>query len=201
MSVRGLFKSEIEKAQTRLNSLFGEETFLTFREDLRAIYIEHRDVEDATEWQKRAWMHMGRQGLDETRRRYISFGTHLDLLNLSDAALSAAIGFGINWGAKALGVPSVPSVIIAFFVSLFLYSMNTGLVFAKALVTEIAYPREQIHVRLEPADLRFRAGWNKGVIQSSGSVVGIIIYGTITHPGSRGYDLGLRLVKWWVKRG
>jgi len=133
MSVRGLFKSEIEKAQTRLNSLFGEETFLTFREDLRAIYIEHRDVEDATEWQKRAWMHMGRQGLDETRRRYISFGTHLDLLNLSDAALSAAIGFGINWGAKALGVPSVPSVIIAFFVSLFLYSMNTGLVFAKAL--------------------------------------------------------------------
>jgi hypothetical protein len=79
--------------------------------------------------------------------------------------------------------------------------MNTGLVFAKALVTEIAYPREQIHVRLEPADLRFRAGWNKGVIQSSGSVVGIIIYGTITHPGSRGYDLGLRLVKWWVKRG
>jgi len=98
MSVRGLFKSEIEKAQTRLNSLFGEETFLTFREDLRAIYIEHRDVEDATEWQKRAWMHMGRQGLDETRRRYISFGTHLDLLNLSDAALSAAIGFGINWG-------------------------------------------------------------------------------------------------------
>jgi len=102
MSVRGLFKSEIESPNPSELPVW-EETFLTFREDLRAIYIEHRDVEDATEWQKRAWMHMGRQGLDETRRRYISFGTHLDLLNLSDAALSAAIGFGINWGAKALG--------------------------------------------------------------------------------------------------
>lgn len=200
MSGRGLFKSEIEKAQTRLNILFGDETFLSFREDLRDIYIEHRDVDDATEWEKRTWMCMGRQGLDETRGRYISFGTHLDLLNLSDAALSAAIGFGINLGATTIGIPSVPSVIIAFSVSLLLYSMNTGLVFAKALVTEIAYPREQIHTRLDPAELRFRAGWNKGVIQSSGSMMGIIIYGAVTNPGSRGYDLGLRFIEWWVKR-
>lgn len=200
MSARGLFKSEIEKAQTRLNTLFGEKTFLTLREDLREIYIKHSDVADATEWKKRAWMHMGRQGLDETRRQYVSFGTHLDFLNLSDAALSAAIGFGVNWLSQALGVPSIPSIIIAFAVTLFLYSLNTGLVFAKALITKIAYPREKIHTRLDPADLRFRAGWNKGVIQSSPTMMGIIIYGTVTHPGSRGYELGLRFIEWWVKR-
>lgn len=200
MSNSSLFQSEIEKAQARLNSLFGSETFVVFRDDLCKIYIDNRDVSDAPEWKKRTWMYTGRQGLDEIRRRYLTFGTSLDLLNLSDAALSATIGYGVNWIAKILGTPSIPSLIIAFVVSVLLYLLNTGLVFAKALVTEVSYPREQIHTRLDPTELRFRAGWNKGVIQSSVSMMGIIIYGLITRPNSRGYELGLHVIEWWLKR-
>ena len=142
---------------------------------------------------------MGGQGLTETKNRYISFGTHLDLLNLSDAALSLALGIVVNRGAETMGIPSVPSVIIAFSASLLLYSLNTGLVFAKALVTEISYPADQFHTRLNPEELRFRAVWNKGVIQSSGSMMALIIYGAVTSPGSRGYNLGQGVIKWWLK--
>lgn len=194
-----LFKSEIEKARTRLKSLFGNETFIRFREDLRDLYIEHGDTGDVSEWDKRRWTKVGRTGLDESRQKYLKFETGLDLINLSDALLSAIVGLAVNWVAKTIGIPSLPSILLAFGVTLFIYSLNTGLVFTKALVSEIAYPPEMIHTRLDPSDLRFRAGWNKGVLQSSGSLAGIILYGTLTHPDSRGYKLGLSIAEWWLK--
>lgn len=194
-----MFKSDTEKAQTRLNSLFGEETFLSFREDLRTLYIKHRDLGNVPEWKKSEWMHLGRRGVEETRRRYISFDTHLTLFNLFSAAVAAGIGYGVNRVANVLGVPSTPSLVIGIVVSLLLYLLNTGLVLSKALISEIVYPPDQMHPRLNSNDLRFRAGWNNGVVQSGLSMMGIIIYATITNPGSKGYNLGLRFIELWLK--
>ncbi|QLG63778.1 hypothetical protein [Halorarum salinum] len=62
MPVSGLFKSEIEKAQAQLDSIFGDETLLSFRDDLCEIYVNHRDESDATEWGETSMDENGKTG-------------------------------------------------------------------------------------------------------------------------------------------
>lgn len=195
-----MFESEVERGRRRLNSLFGDETFLAFRDDMRNIYLKHRDFGDVSAEQKRKWVRGGRRGLEETRQRYLTFETGLNTINALDAAFSFVFGAIVKLVIQAAGATPNASIVIGIVSGLFLYSLNTGLVFAKALVSEIAYKPEEIHTRLSPTDLRFRAGWNRGVLLSTPSMLGIIIYGIITHPGSKGYELGLQAIEEWFKQ-
>ena len=194
-----IFPHKVEEKQGQLRELLGEETLLQFREDINEIFVRNTDYEGATPKQKRKWMIQGRRGLDETRSRYLSFDTTLDILSLSDWGLSILVAVAVNECLKAVGVAPLHSILFSIVLSILLYGMNTGLVFTKALVTEIAYSKKGFSERLPPGELRFRAGWNKGVIQSSTSLVGLMVYGMVTSPGSRSYELGLDFVDWWTR--
>lgn len=195
-----MFESDIEAAESKLATALGENTLLRFREDVGEIYTETVDHSDASEFQQRRWVHIGRRGLDETEQTYITLEKGLNLLDVTDAILSAGLFFVLTRISGILGLPQTPSIIVALLLSLVLYFVNTGLVLAKALIRQIAFPKEEIHPRLPPSELRFRAGWNKGVIQSSSSILGLVILGVISSPGSTTYNTGLKGIEWYAKR-
>lgn len=195
-----IFTSKLEEAQDKLSFLLGEKTLLQFRTDIGAIFDELNEEQDATEYKKRKLVRIGRSGLDETKQRYLTIEKGLNLMDISDAFLSLALFIGLKELSAVLGFPTLPSYLVAFLLSAVLYFLNTGLVFGKALIDRIAFPKEQIHTRLPPNELRFRAGWNKGVLQSNMSLIGMVLFGLFTSPQSAGYKLGLRFIEAYERR-
>lgn len=195
-----VFESELSKSGKSLKEMVGEESLVQFRDDIRRIFIKNVDSSGATQLQKRRWVHQGRQGLDDTRSLYISFDTGLDFISLFGWGFSLILAAGANELLTTLGVPSIPSIVVSAAMGLLLYGLNTGLIVAKALVNEVAYPNERLHQRLAPSELRFRAGWNRGVIQSGYCLGGLVLWGLITSPDSAAYQHGLRFMDWYSKR-
>lgn len=194
-----VFKPDLKRAQEQLSGI--QTTILDFREDLCSMFVEevNYDDDDVSPYKRRTWTEMGRHGLTETRNKFRTFEHGLNIIDLSDAILSLLLFFLISSLAEFFGVSPVPSYIVALLLSTLQYLMNTGLILAKSLINQIAYPKEEIHTRLPPSELRFRAGWNKGVIQTSSSLLGLIVLGMISSPGSKVYEHSLKFIRLYVR--
>ncbi|QFU84295.1 hypothetical protein [Natronorubrum aibiense] len=157
------------------------------------------DNSDATSEDKRQWTIAGRYGLDETRNLYISIDRGLNVINIANIFVSGWIVMGFVQFFQWIGVPSMTDYIISITLGLLFYSLDAGLLIAKALVTEISYSKSDFSPRLPPEKLYFMASWNKAVTQSNTTLIGLVIYGLITSPGSMSYEIGLDFVERWVK--
>jgi hypothetical protein len=80
-----------------------------------------------------------------------------------------------------------------------LYFVNKGLAYTKIVVEDIAYAKSEIRVTLPPEKLRFRAGWNSGVLLSNISLIGLILLGIIAKPNSLSYRGSLHVVRAYAK--
>ncbi|ELZ08495.1 hypothetical protein C479_14188 [Halovivax asiaticus JCM 14624] len=195
-----IFDHQVQKEQEELNELFGEGTLLQLRKDCCDIYERFMDNSDATPEDKLQWTIVGKYGLDETRNRYLSIDRSLNMINFINLFASAVLVGILVQVFQWIGVPAMSEYVISVIVGLLFYSLDAGLLIAKALVTEVAYPKDDFSPRLPPEKLYFMAAWNKAVIQSTTTLLGLVIYGLISSPGSKSYEIGLDLVEWWVKR-
>jgi hypothetical protein len=194
-----IFKSDIEKGSTLLTRVVDIRTILTLRSDLSDLYSKYADLSDVSRFQKREWTSIGRRGLDETEWKYATVERLTGVLGLADWLITFLLWITLTHLSQFLGVGQIPSLIISALIAIFLHLMNKGLLVAKPLLREVSFRKDQFHPRMAPTKLRFRAGWNKGVIQSSVSLVGLILVGIWSGPDSRRYKLAVRFIEEWIR--
>lgn len=188
------FRSRLEKAQRELSSTFGEEHLVGFRNDVEDIWAENRSGKSYDVNNAQVAMEV-RSSLQQSRNRILTVEDGMNKLQLLDGLTGGATAGAIYMVLRYFGVTNVPSVGIAVLVFLFFTMFNHGVIFTKALINTVCYPRAS--PAEDPSRLLFKRGWNAGVLNSNSSIIGILLVALARRFWSDGYDLGLVFIKKW----
>lgn len=187
------FQSGLDKAREELTDMGLLEGIEKFRSDLEAIYREERDVE-ASSQDKRRWVLEAREGLNRQaiHFRRIEWGLDFfDKIKLLWAILTLVFSISVF---PLFGISQTHTQLLAVVLACLVYLIEFGMPYGQVLMSKIGYM--SIPIRSAPEVVNFRAGWNKGVLNSPTCVVGIVLISALGLRGSRGYDIAL----WGVRR-
>ncbi|MFC4356553.1 hypothetical protein ACFO0N_01160 [Halobium salinum] len=195
-----LFERDHETAHEKLNNILGGDTLKAFREDLADIFQETSEVSNVSEDQKREWWRIGRRGLEDSRGQFRNLKRGLTVIEYLDSVITHGIAFVVGCLISTqLGQSWALGAAISMLLSFIFKRLYDGRILSQALVEQLAYKPEELSTRLEAPELRFKAGWNSGVLNSTTSLVGLVILGIVASPGSWSYRNGLQAVKVYAK--
>lgn len=196
-NIENPFQSGLDKARENLSEMEIIDGIEEFRNDLESIYKEERNI-DADSQEKRRWVLDARQGLNKqaVQFRRIQWGLDFfDKINLLWAVLTLVFSISVF---PILGLPQTHARVLAVALAVLVYLLDIGMPYGQVLMSVIGWNNIPSHGA--PEVVRFRAGWNKGVLSSPTCLIGIVIIAALGIRGSRGYDIGLSVVRGYLRR-
>lgn len=189
-----LFQSEKERAEEELRELGLIDGAVGFRDDLEDMFAEVADREYDIS-QKKQFKRAGEQGLEDIGRAYRLLDRGVSIVNKIEVA--GIVLFGIltyfTISIPDLGLSALYQGGVSAFVTVFSWLISTHLIFALVTTEELGYYK--LTTRLPDERLCFRAKWNKAVLTSSYTFLGIILVGQIRSRWPDGYKLGLEVIR------
>ncbi|WP_232702915.1 hypothetical protein [Halobacterium wangiae] len=190
--------SEKDRTEKRLRELGLLDGAVGFRDNLETIFVETVDREyDISE--KTELRNAGMQGVRDAGKAYRHLDRGVKIVNKLEVLGIFVVGvltfFAISipdFGLSALYQGGVSALI-----TVFSWFLGTHLIIGKVTTEKLAY--EGLTVRMPDEVLCFRAKWNKAVLTSAFSFLGVILVGVIRSQWSSGYQLGLNEIKEWLR--
>lgn len=183
------FSGSLERAKEELAEIGILEGMEKFRNDLEDIYTDEVDV-DATPETKRQWALAAKSGLDNQVLQYRRIEWGLDFLEKLKLLRSVVALFVLIPVLSTLGLSQSQARLLALFFAVLVYLINVGLPYGQVFVNHVGYQRPS--PRSAGEVVKFRAAWNKGVMNSASCTIGIFIVAVLALRADKGYEWALR---------
>ena len=190
--MRGVpFQSRLRKGQDKLENVLGRKHIIGFRDDIDDIWVSHYKDKD---WGKnnKILAREANQGLYLARNKLLTFEDGFRKIQILDGITAGAIGTGIFLGLQQIGVEQIPAFIPSIVVFILFFSINSGIVFTKALINIACY--EDVSPRQDATRLVFCRAWNRSILRSNSSILGIVVVAITRRMWRERYELGIKFV-------
>lgn len=188
------FQTEKDRKEEELRDLGLIEGAVGFRDDLEDIFAEvvNREYDIS---QKKQLKRTGEQGLKDIGRAYRNLDRGISIVNKIEVAGILLFGMLTYFAISApdLGISALYQGGLSAFITIFTWLISTYLIFALVTAEKLAY--QELTTRLPDKRLSFRAKWNKAVLTSSYTFLGIILVGQIRSRWPDAYERGLEIIR------
>lgn len=188
------FPSEKEQTEAELREIGLIDGAIGFRDDLGDIFAEVA-VRDYGISEKKQLRNTGEQGLRDAGKAYRRLNRGVKIVNKIEIA--GILIFGVLT-FFAISIPDFGISIlyqggISAFITVVTWLIGTNLIIGSVTTEQIAY--QGLTTRLSDERLCFRAKWNKAVLMSPFSFIGVIIVGLIRTRWPNQYEAGLERIQ------
>lgn len=191
------FQSQLDEAERVWEETFGENHLTGFRTDLEEMWVEtakHKSFEENPS-------QLSREVNRSLQRPKQALRTIEDLLSkgqIVDGLTGGALAYLLYQLMTIVGLSSAPAAIPSIIVFAFFTSMNHGILYTKAFINLLCY--NDASSREEKSRLLFKRAWNRKILVSTTSVIGILFAAFARAAWPKGYQKGLNIIERWLQQ-